>query len=205
MRTRSATPSPRVIEEDPSISFRREAQTKEFLLSGTGQLHVEVTVAKLERKYGVHVILKPPKVPYRETITGNADVHGRHKKQTGGTRSVRGLQDPAGRASPRDRIRVRERDLRRVHPQAVHSGRGEGNRGVGGEGVRGRVPGGGLQGHPLRRQLPRSGLLGDGLQDCRVAGFPEGHGTGPAGAAGTHHEGGGLCSGGKFGRHHGAT
>jgi elongation factor G len=74
----------RVIEEDPSISFRREAQTKEFLLSGTGQLHVEVTVAKLERKYGVHVILKPPKVPYRETITGTADVHGRHKKQTGG-------------------------------------------------------------------------------------------------------------------------
>lgn len=74
----------RVIEEDPSISFRRDAQTKQFLLSGTGQLHVEVTVAKLERKYGVHVILKPPKVPYRETITGTADVHGRHKKQTGG-------------------------------------------------------------------------------------------------------------------------
>jgi elongation factor G len=74
----------RVIEEDPSISFRREAQTKEFLLSGTGQLHVEVTVAKLERKYGVNVILKPPKVPYRETVAGTADVHGRHKKQTGG-------------------------------------------------------------------------------------------------------------------------
>ena len=74
----------RVIEEDPSVSFRRDAQTKEFLLAGTGQLHVEVTVAKLERKYGVHVILKPPKVPYRETITGTADVHGRHKKQTGG-------------------------------------------------------------------------------------------------------------------------
>lgn len=74
----------RVIEEDPSISFRREIQTKQFLLSGTGQLHVEVTVAKLERKYGVNVILKPPKVPYRETITGSADVHGRHKKQTGG-------------------------------------------------------------------------------------------------------------------------
>ncbi len=74
----------RVIEEDPSISFRRDAQTKEFLLSGTGQLHVEVTVAKLERKYGVNVILKPPKVPYRETVAGTADVHGRHKKQTGG-------------------------------------------------------------------------------------------------------------------------
>lgn len=74
----------RIIEEDPSIRFRRDPQTKEFLLAGTGQLHVEVTVAKLKKKYGVEVILKTPKVPYRETITGTADVHGRHKKQTGG-------------------------------------------------------------------------------------------------------------------------
>ena len=74
----------RIIEEDPSISFRRDPQTKEMLLAGSGQLHVEVTVEKLRRKYGVEVILKPPKVPYRETITGRADVQGRHKKQTGG-------------------------------------------------------------------------------------------------------------------------
>ncbi|MBI4445143.1 MAG: elongation factor G [Acidobacteria bacterium] len=74
----------RIIEEDPSIGFRRDPQTKEFLLSGTGQLHVEVAVAKLKKKYGVEVVLKPPKVPYRETITGTADVQGRHKKQTGG-------------------------------------------------------------------------------------------------------------------------
>jgi elongation factor G len=72
------------MEEDPSLRFTREAQTKEFLLSGSGQLHIEVSVGKLKKKYGVEVILKPPKVPYRETITGNADVQGRHKKQTGG-------------------------------------------------------------------------------------------------------------------------
>jgi elongation factor G len=74
----------RIIEEDPSIRFSRDPQTKEFLLSGSGQLHVEVVVAKLQKKFGVEVILKPPKVPYRETITAKAEVQGRHKKQTGG-------------------------------------------------------------------------------------------------------------------------
>lgn len=74
----------RIMEEDPSLQFSRDPQTKEFLLAGSGQLHIEVSVAKLKRKYGVEVLLKPPKVPYRETITGKADVQGRHKKQSGG-------------------------------------------------------------------------------------------------------------------------
>jgi len=74
----------RIIEEDPSIKFGRDEQTKEFLISGQGQLHVEIVVSKLHKKYGVDVILHPPKVPYRETITKPADAHGRHKKQSGG-------------------------------------------------------------------------------------------------------------------------
>jgi elongation factor G len=74
----------RIMEEDPSLRFTRDPQTQEFLLSGSGQLHIEVSVAKLRKKYGVEVILKTPRVPYRETITGTADVQGRHKKQTGG-------------------------------------------------------------------------------------------------------------------------
>lgn len=74
----------RITEEDGAIKYRRDPQTKQLLLSGSGQLHVEVTVAKLRRRYGVEVILKTPKVPYRETIRGKADVQGRHKKQTGG-------------------------------------------------------------------------------------------------------------------------
>ncbi|MGZ8868748.1 MAG: elongation factor G [Thermoanaerobaculia bacterium] len=74
----------RVIEEDPTIRFSRDEQTKELLLSGQGQLHVEIAVSKLKKKYGVDVILHPPKVPYRETITRAADAHGRHKKQSGG-------------------------------------------------------------------------------------------------------------------------
>ncbi|HEU4521788.1 MAG TPA: elongation factor G [Thermoanaerobaculia bacterium] len=74
----------RIVEEDPTIKFGRDEQTKEFLISGQGQLHVEIVVSKLKKKYGVDVILHPPKVPYRETITRPADAHGRHKKQSGG-------------------------------------------------------------------------------------------------------------------------
>ena len=74
----------RLMEEDPTVMFGRDPQTKEMLISGQGQLHVEVIIAKLKKKYGVDVILHPPKVPYRETITRAADAHGRHKKQSGG-------------------------------------------------------------------------------------------------------------------------
>src|SRR6195256_2136215 len=74
----------KILEEDPALHFTRDAQTKEFLLSGSGQLHVETVVDKLKKRYGVEVMLHPPKVPYKETITGRAEVQGRHKKQTGG-------------------------------------------------------------------------------------------------------------------------
>jgi len=74
----------RIEEEDPSIRYSRDPQTKELLLSGQGQLHIEVTVAKLKRRFGVDVNLKPPRIPYRETIKGATEAHGRHKKQTGG-------------------------------------------------------------------------------------------------------------------------
>ena len=74
----------RLQEEDPSIGYSRDPQTKELLLAGQGQLHIEVTVAKLKRRFGVEVLLKPPRIPYRETITAATEAHGRHKKQTGG-------------------------------------------------------------------------------------------------------------------------
>lgn len=74
----------RLEEEDPTIRYAREERTHELLLSGQGQLHIEVTVAKLKRRFGVEVNLKPPRIPYRETITARAEAHGRHKKQTGG-------------------------------------------------------------------------------------------------------------------------
>jgi elongation factor G len=74
----------RLEEEDPTIRYSRDPQTHELLLAGQGQLHIEVTVAKLKRRFGVEVNLKPPRIPYRETITARAEAHGRHKKQSGG-------------------------------------------------------------------------------------------------------------------------
>lgn len=74
----------RLQEEDPALAVSRDPQNNDILISGAGQLHIEVTVEKLKRKYGVDVDLKAPKVPYRETITAKADAQGRLKKQTGG-------------------------------------------------------------------------------------------------------------------------
>ena len=74
----------RLREEDPAIGYARDPQTHELLLQGQGQLHIEVTVAKLKRRFGVEVNLKPQRIPYRETIKAPTEAHGRHKKQTGG-------------------------------------------------------------------------------------------------------------------------
>ena len=74
----------RLQEEDLMLRSERDPQTKELLVKGTGQLHIEVIVDRLKNRFNCDVILHPPKVPYRETITGKADVRARHKKQSGG-------------------------------------------------------------------------------------------------------------------------
>jgi elongation factor G len=74
----------KLLEEDPSLKLDRLAETKEILLSGLGQIHIETTVEKLKRKFNVEAVLNTPKVPYRETIKKKVRVQGRHKKQTGG-------------------------------------------------------------------------------------------------------------------------
>jgi elongation factor G len=74
----------KILEEDPGLRFYRDPQTQDFLLAGSGQQHVEIIVSRLKKRYNVEVTLAVPRIPYRETIRGNADVHGRHKKQTGG-------------------------------------------------------------------------------------------------------------------------
>jgi elongation factor G len=74
----------RLLEEDNSLRLNRNAETKEILLSGVGSVHIEATVEKLKRKFGVEVNLKQPKVPYRETIKSSTKVQGKYKRQSGG-------------------------------------------------------------------------------------------------------------------------
>jgi elongation factor G len=74
----------RIREEDPTIDLHRDEETRDFILSGMGQQHIEIIVEKLKRKYGAEVVLKAPKVPYKETIRGSASAQGKLKKQSGG-------------------------------------------------------------------------------------------------------------------------
>ena len=76
--------SHRIVEEDPTVRFERDPDTSQLLISGGGELHVRIITDKLKKRYNVDVELKPPKISYKETIKGRADVQGRHKKQTGG-------------------------------------------------------------------------------------------------------------------------
>jgi len=74
----------KISEEDPVLHFERDPQTKELLISGAGQLHIEVVIGRLKNRFGVDVILHPPKIPYKETIKGTSEVQGKYKKQSGG-------------------------------------------------------------------------------------------------------------------------
>jgi elongation factor G len=74
----------RIMEEDPTIEVHRDEETRDFILSGMGQQHVEIIVEKLKRKYSAEVVLKAPKVPYKETIRASASAQGKLKKQSGG-------------------------------------------------------------------------------------------------------------------------
>jgi elongation factor G len=74
----------RIMEEDPTLRMLRDPQTKELVISGNGHMHVELVANKLKRKYGVEVMMKPPKIAYRETVLGKSDVEKKYKKQSGG-------------------------------------------------------------------------------------------------------------------------
>lgn len=74
----------KLLEEDTSLKVQHSEETKEILLSGMGQLHIEMAIEKVKRRSKVGVKLKEPKIPYKETIKGKAEAHGRYKKQTGG-------------------------------------------------------------------------------------------------------------------------
>ena len=139
----------RLQEEDPTIRYARDAQTAQLLLSGQGQLHIEVTVAKLKRRFGVEVNLKLPRIPYRETIRAATEAHGRHKKQTGGHGQFGDCKIKVAPLPRGEDFSIRRRDLRGGDPARIHPRRRKGHPGGADAGLSGRLPHGGLSGHPL--------------------------------------------------------
>lgn len=125
----------RMMEEDLALHIERDPESREIIVSGSGQLHIEVVVERLKRKYGVEVELKAPKVPYRETIKGRAEAQGRLKKQSGGRGQfadtwikieplARGggfefVDEIVGGAIPRQYIPAVEKGIREAMPRGI--------------------------------------------------------------------------------------
>ena len=74
----------RILDEDKTLKYEQNESTKEQILSGLGEQHLEVTVSKLKNKFGVDIELKEPKIAYKETIRRKVKAEGKYKKQTGG-------------------------------------------------------------------------------------------------------------------------
>ena len=190
----------KILEEDLALRFRRDPQTKEFLLSGAGQQHIEVVVAKLRKRYHVDLTLHPPKVPYRETIRGKADAEGKHKKQTGGHgqfgvcrikleplprgKGIEFVDDVFGGAIPKNWIPSVEKGIRDSAERGYLAG----------------FPGRGFPREPLRRQISRRGFERHGVQDRRLAGVQGSDEAGAARAARAGHARRGLRARPIFGR-----
>ena len=145
---------PKLHEEDPTFVAEFNPELGQTIARGLGELHLDVQIERMKRKYGVSVETEQPKIPYRETITKGAQGQGRHKKQSGWPRPVRRLLDPP-EAPPQGRgLRVQELHQGGGHPHEVRPQRGQGHQGSGRARGAGGLPRGGLRGGVLRRLLP---------------------------------------------------
>ena len=178
----------RMEEEDPTLHHHYDPETKQLLVSGIGQLHVEVVVERMKRKYNVDVSLLPPRIPYKETVEGSLGGAGQVQEADGRARPVRRHLAEDRAADARQRLRVRRRHLRRRRAAQLHPVGREGRARLHEARHPRRLPGGRSQGHALRRVLPRRRLLGHGLPDRRVHGAAEGLHGGAAVPARADHE-----------------
>ncbi len=178
----------RMAEEDPTLRHHFDPETKQLLVSGIGQLHVEVVVERMKRKYNVDVIAPAAAHPLQGDGEGARGGAGQVQEADGRARPVRRrvAQDRAARAGRR--LRVRRRHLRRRHPAQLHPLGGEGRARLHEARHPRRLPGRRPPGHALRRLVPRRGLVGHGVSDRRVDGAAEGLHGGAAVPARADHE-----------------
>ncbi len=157
-----------LVEEDPSLAVRNDPETGQTVLSGLGELHLEVAVEKIRRAGGLEVMTGRPEVTYRETVVrGVSGLVYRHVKQDGGARPVRPRR-PRRRGGGRGRLRIPVGCGRRPRAARVHPGGGGWMPGRPGRGSA-RAPGDWPAGHPDRRGHSPEGLVGDGVPDGRPA------------------------------------
>jgi len=191
----------RLAQEDPTFRVSTEPDTGQTLISGMGELHLEIIVDRMLREYNVQANVGRPQVAYRETIRKKATAEGKYIKQPRKyERDVHGRSRRAGQGSgwrAGGQVEVRQRaplpvhrqDYRRIDSARIHRA----DRGRHPRSARQRhscrLHDGGRRGSPGGRQLSRRGQFGNGVQDCRLDGVQRGLREGVAGVAGTDHEG----------------
>ena len=197
----------KIVEEDATFRLDRDPQTKELVMTGMSELHLQILRERLKRRDKVEVEPKEPKIPYRETIQPKAEGSYRHKKQIGRPRPVRRSAHPHVPAAERHQRRrnsaprTASRHMREFHydekhnflwvdsivggtiPEQLSAGRGKGLQGTAGARRDRRLPGAERRRRGPLRQASRRRQLGSGLQDGRLDGLPQRVPGGQAGAA----------------------
>ena len=172
-RTRSSCTSLRRLhEEDPTLEVRRDERTSEMLVEGLSQMHVEVTLDRLKRRFGVEVVTHPPRVPYLEAIRKGARGHGRHKKQSGGRGQFGDCHIQIEPLPGHEGYEFVDKIVGGVIPQSFRPAVDKGIQESMSKGVLAGYPVVGVRVSPGRRHVPHGRLLGDGVQDRRLAGLP---------------------------------
>ena len=175
-------------EEDPTFQVRTDEETGQTVISGMGELHLEVLVDRMLREFNVDATVGKPQVAYRETITQPVvKVVYRHVKQTGGKGQFAHVVIDLEPTGPGGGYEFTDKITGGRIPQGVHPLRRPGHPGVAQRGRARRVPDGGRAGHAHRRIVPRRGLLGDGLQGGRLHGLQGGRPQGQARPARADH------------------
>ena len=158
----------RLADEDPTFKVRTDEDSGQTIISGMGELHLEILVDRMKREHKVEANVGEPKVAFRETIRKKAEAEGKYIRQTGGSGNYGALQAARRAERAGQGLRVHQRHQGRLGAQGIHQAHRPGRAGRAGAGHPGRLPDGRRQGDAVRRQLSRSGLERNGLQVCRL-------------------------------------
>ena len=175
----------KLMAEDPTFRVKTDPQTGEVVIAGMGELHLEIIVDRLKREFNVDSSSGRPQVAYKETLTRPAEGEMRVRQADRRSRSVRRSEDPTVSGGAGHGLRVRKRDHRRIHSEGIHQAGRRGDQGSAHARRARGLPDRRCAHRALRRQAPRSGFVGDGVQDRRVDGVPGCGQEGEARAAGT--------------------
>ena len=192
----------RLNEEDPTFTVTNNAETHQMVLSGSGDMQVDVLVSKLKSRFNVEAELKSVRVPYREKIRKTVSKQGRHKKQTGGSGQFGDVWIRFEPQTEQDDMIFAEEVFGGSVPKNFFPAVEKGLREACAHGPPGRLPGGEPEGGPVRRLLSPGGLLRDRIQDRGPAGIQGRYAGGQPRAAGAHRRAEGHCARQLHGRRH---